>query len=77
LAGDPTLSLRREEIRQRGIRAAAAVALLVVALRFIPLTSDLLPFTLIEHLAYDIAHDRSKPAAPPDILIVAIDDTYS
>jgi len=75
LAGDPTLSLRREEIRQRGIRAAAAVALLIVALRYIPLTADLLPFTLIENLAYDLACDHSQPAAPVDILIVAIDDT--
>jgi hypothetical protein len=42
MAGDPTLSHRREEIRQRGITMAALIAVLVVVLRYVPLTSELL-----------------------------------
>lgn len=48
--------------------------MLVVVLRFVPLTSDLFVFSLIENFAYDLAYEWSSPAPPTDIVIVAIDD---
>lgn len=74
MAGDPTLSRRREEIRHRGIQTAALIAILVVVLRYVPLTSDFFIFPLIENFAYDLAYDHSEPSPPADLLIVAIDD---
>lgn len=75
LAGDPTLAHRREEIRQRGIMTTVLIAVLVVVLRYVPITSDLFVFPLIENFAYDLAYERLAPAPPADIVIVAIDDT--
>jgi len=74
LAGDPTLSRRREEIRQRGIQTAALIAILVVALRYLPLTSRFFVFPLIENFAYDLAYEYAPAQPPEDIVIVAIDD---
>lgn len=74
MADDPTLSHRRNEIRRRGIAGAFGVAILVVALRWVPLTSDLFIFTIVEDFAYDIACERAPPSPPDDIILVAIDD---
>jgi len=74
VAGDPTLSRRRDDIRQRGIVTAALIAILVVVLRYVPLTSSLFFFPLIENFAYDLAYEYSVPEPPADIIIVAIDD---
>ncbi|MGD9495854.1 MAG: CHASE2 domain-containing protein, partial [Armatimonadota bacterium] len=74
LAGDPTLSCRREEIRHRGVVTGALIAALVVVLRYVPTTSNLFVFPLIENYAYDLAYEYSVPAPPADIAIVAIDD---
>lgn len=74
MAGDPTLSRRRREIRQRGILTAALIAILVVALRYVPLTSQIFVFPLIENFAYDLAYEYAPAEAPKDIVIVAIDD---
>lgn len=74
MAGDPTLSHRREEIRQRGITMAVLIAVLVVVLRYVPLTSNFFVFPLIENFAYDLAYDNSDAVPPADIIIVAIDD---
>lgn len=74
MAGDPTLSSRREEIRHRGIMTAALIAVLVVVFRYVPLTSGFFIFPLIENFAYDMAYDYDEPRPPQDIIIVAIDD---
>lgn len=54
---------------------AVLIAVVVVVLRYIPWTSDLFVFPLIENLAYDIACEQQPPDPPADIVIVAIDDT--
>ncbi|MFW6156190.1 MAG: CHASE2 domain-containing protein [Armatimonadota bacterium] len=74
MAGDPTLSRRRAEIRHRGIMTAALIAILVVVMRYVPLTSDLFIFPLIENFAYDMAYEHAFPQPPQDIIIVEIDD---
>jgi len=75
VAGDPTLSRRREAIRRSGIRWAAFLAILVVVLRYVPLTSRLFIFPLIEDFAYDVAYDYFAPVGSPrDIILVTIDD---
>ncbi len=74
MADDPTLSHRREEIRHRGIVTAALIAVLVVVLRYVPITSDLFVFPLIENFAYDLAYEYSEPEPPDDLLLVTIDD---
>jgi len=50
------------------------LALAVVMLRVTPLTGDLAIFSLIEHFAYDVAHDYATTTTPRDIVIVQIDD---
>ncbi len=74
MAGDPTFAHRRDEMRRRGIMTAVIVAVVVVVLRYVPLTSKLFFFSLIENFAYDLAYDYSVPSPPEDIVIVAIDD---
>lgn len=75
MADDPTLSSRREEIRHRGIRTAALIAVLVVVFRYVPLTADrIFLFPLIENFAYDVAYDYDEPRPPQDLIIIAIDD---
>jgi len=51
------------------------IAVLVVVLRYVPITSDLFVFPLIENFAYDLAYERLSPDPPADIVIIAIDDT--
>jgi len=60
--------------RAKGIRTAVIIALVVVILRYLPLTNDLFVFPVIENLAYDVAFDSRQPQPPADIVIVAIDD---
>lgn len=74
MAGDPTFAHRKERIRQRGIYTAVIIAVVVVVLRFVPLTSGFFLFALVENFAYDFAYDHTAPDPPPDIVIVAIDD---
>jgi len=74
VAGDPTFAHRRDQIRQRGIYTAAIIAVVVVVLRMVPLTSGLFFFALIENFAHDFAYEHTAPDPSPDIVIVAIDD---
>lgn len=74
MAGDPTLAWRKEQIRQRGINTAILIAVAVIVLRFVPITSGLFLFSIIENTAYDFAYDHTRPDPPADIVIVAIDD---
>ncbi len=53
---------------------AALIAIVVVVLRYVPLTSDLFIFPLIENFAYDMAYEHAFPQPPQDIIIVEIDD---
>lgn len=71
---DPTFAHRKAQIRRRGIYTAALLAVVVVVLRFLPLTSGLFLFTLPENFAYDFAYERTPPHPPPDVVIVAIDE---
>jgi len=50
------------------------MAAVVVVLRYLPITSNLFFFSVLENYAYDVAFSLSLPAAPPDIVIIAIDD---
>jgi len=43
-------------------------------LRYLPITSNLFCFSLLENFAYDVAFSLRSPAVPPDIVIIAIDD---
>ncbi len=60
--------------RAKGIQAAIIIALVIVVLRYLPSTSDLFFFSMIDNSAYDIAFDMRHPQPPSDIVIVAIDD---
>ena len=54
-----------EGLREQGMRWAVMLALLVVVLRYLPLTADLPIFSVPENLAYDLAFDHARPAPPP------------
>ncbi len=66
----------RELAKQRGkgIRTGVIIAVVVVALRYIPSTSNLFVFSLIDNFAYDLAFEWRDSQPPADIVIVAIDD---
>ncbi|MEN6346534.1 MAG: adenylate/guanylate cyclase domain-containing protein [Armatimonadia bacterium] len=70
---DPT-TLALEARRARGVQVGIALVVLVVVLRFTPLTSNLFLFSVIENLAYDSTFDRAQPQPPVDLVIVAVDD---
>ena len=74
MAGDPTLAWRKEQIRQRGINTAVLIAVAVVVLRFVSITSGLFLFSIIENTAYDFAYEHTEADPPADIVIIAIDD---
>ncbi len=60
--------------RAKGVQAAAITAVVIVALRFVPLTSQLSAFSLLEHFAYDTYFDLRPVRQVEDYLIVAIDE---
>ena len=60
--------------RIQGIRTAIIIAAVIVVLRYLPVTSNLFCFSLLENYAYDVAFSLRSPAVPPDIAIIAIDD---
>ncbi len=60
--------------RARGIRTAIVIAVVVVVLRYLPLTAGISLFSVPENFAYDVAFDRRAPQPPTDIVIIAIDD---
>ncbi len=60
--------------RARGIRTAIVIAVVVVVLRYLPVTSNLFCFSLLENFAYDVAFSLRSPAVPSDVAIIAIDD---
>jgi adenylate cyclase len=70
---DPT-TLALEARRARGVQVGIALVVLVVVLRFTPLTSNLSVFSVIENLAYDSSFDRARPRPPVDLVLVAVDD---
>ncbi len=43
-------------------------------LRYLPVTSNLFCFSLLENYAYDVAFGLRSPAVPSDVVIIAIDD---
>lgn len=60
--------------RVRGIQMAFAITIAVVALRFLPATSHLAPFSLIENYAYDYYFDHRQPRDISQFIIIAIDE---
>jgi len=50
------------------------IAAVVVVLRYLPVTSNLFCFSLLENYAYDVAFSLRSPAVPSDVVIIAIDD---
>jgi adenylate cyclase len=60
--------------RTRGVQAAVITAALIVALRFIPLTSGLFIFPLLENFAYDTYFDLRPADDMSRYVIVAVDD---
>ena len=68
------VSNRLAKQRVKGIRTGVIIAVLIVVLRYVPWSSNLFLFPLIDNLAYDIALGLRAPEPPPDIVIVAIDD---
>ncbi len=70
---DPTATKLQEQ-RARGIRIAIIIALVIVVLRYLPITSNLFVFSLIDNAAYDIAFEQQGQKCPDDIVIIAIDD---
>ncbi len=62
------------EQRAKGIRTAVIIAVVVVVLRYLPLTGNLFLFSVIENFAYDVAFDSREPQPPSDIVVIAIDD---
>jgi len=62
------------EQRITGIRTALIIAVVVVVLRYVPWTSNLFVFSVVEHFAYDVAFDHRPPQPPSDVVIIAIDD---
>ncbi len=60
--------------RAEGIRTGVTIAVVVVVLRYLPATSNLFLFPLIDNFAYDVAFGLRAPQQPSDIVIVAIDD---
>ncbi len=60
--------------RAKGIQTGVMIAVIVVVLRYLPVTSNLFFFSLIDNYAYDVAFERRASQPPSDIVIVAIDD---
>ncbi len=60
--------------RATGIRTAIIIAAVIVLLRYLPITSNLFCFSLLENYAYDVAFSLRSPVAPSDAVIIAIDD---
>jgi len=60
--------------RARGIRTAIIIAAVIVVLRYLPVTSNLFCFSLLENFAYDVAFSLRSATAPSDVVIIAIDD---
>jgi len=65
---------RLAEQRARGIRTGVIIAVIIVVLRYLPVTSNFFLFSLIDNFAYDMALGMRASQPPSDIVIVAIDD---
>lgn len=74
MEGSGLVAAELESKRQRGIRTALLLATAVVVLRYLPLTSNLFFFSVVENFAYDLAFDYRQAQPPNDIAIIAIDD---
>ncbi|MFO7945790.1 MAG: CHASE2 domain-containing protein, partial [Armatimonadota bacterium] len=74
MAGHEAVSSHVREQRARGIRTAIVIAAVIVVLRYLPITSSLFFFSVIESFAYDVAFEMQGRDVPSDIVIVAIDD---
>ncbi len=73
MRGDlPGADLRTK--RAAGLRFAAMMAVVIVVLRYLPLTAGWSLFSVPENLAYDLAFERQAPAPPSEVAIVALDD---
>jgi len=51
------------------------IAVVVVVFRYVPLTSNLFVFSLVEDFAYDVAYEYADPLPTDDIVLIAIDGT--
>ncbi len=74
MAGHDAVSSHVKEQRAKGIRTAIVIAAVIVVLRYLPLTSNLFFFSVIESFAYDVAFEMQGRDVPSDMVIVAIDD---
>lgn len=74
MEGSDLVAAELESKRQRGIKTALLLAAMVVILRYLPLTSNLFFFSVVENFAYDLAFDYRPVQVPANIAIVAIDD---
>ncbi len=54
---------------------AVVIAVVVVVFRYVPLTSNLFVFSLVEDFAYDVAYEYADPLLTDDIVLIAIDGT--
>jgi adenylate cyclase len=72
--GTDSLSGALRARRAKGVQAAGVTALVIVALRFVPLTSQLSVFSLIENSAYDKYFDLRPRQDMSRFVIVAIDE---
>lgn len=72
--GTDSLGAAVRRRRAKGVQAAAVTAVVIVVLRFVPLTSELSAFSLLEHFAYDTYFDLRPVEPVGDYLIVAIDE---
>ncbi|MFP3903261.1 MAG: CHASE2 domain-containing protein [Armatimonadota bacterium] len=74
MAGHAAVSSHVAQQRARGIRTAVVIAAVIVVLRYLPLTSNLFFFSVIESFAYDVAFELQGRDVPSEMVIVAIDD---
>ena len=74
MEGGDLLTSELRAKRARGLKTALMLALVVVVLRYLPLTRGLFFFALPENYAYDTVFDYRTPQPPADIALVAIDD---
>jgi len=65
------------ELRVRriaGLKTGIILVIVIVVLRWVPLTSGLFFFSIPERFCYDLVFQCRAPDPPPDIVIIEIDD---
>lgn len=74
MEGSDLLASELRAKRARGLKTVLILAVLVVVLRYLPLTGSLFFFSLPESFAYDTVFEHRAPQPPLDLAIVAIDE---